>query len=281
MGYKLRREVRDWLVPGFVTPAERLVLLEIADDVSDDTREGWPGLDVIAGRTGLPPATVSKCLQRLAAKGLEIRTRVATGSAGRPVVAARGYRTVYRIPDLPKGGPGSALMAPVRANDGGSFWGDRADGGPGFVEGKGGQVSPKGRTPVPERADGGPGKGGHGSAPLPHSLLTIPSKISSGEDDDLASRRKTKRPTVTDLLRTHTDITDTEITNFVVWMSQRHQIRKPDAFFAACAESGDLPTQLAEYRHTKDRPPLALVQQPGRYQPYRDPEDLSVYQRPF
>jgi hypothetical protein len=156
MGYELRRQIRDLLPEGFLTLAERNVLLELADCANDKTRLAYPGMEELVRMTDLPQTTVSKCLQRLAGKGIELRVAVGVDKNGRPVFAARGHQTTYRIPDLTKGGPGSYLSGA-----------ERADGGPANPEGKGGPGSGKGQTPIRERADPRPRKGGPGSAPSP------------------------------------------------------------------------------------------------------------------
>lgn len=125
--------------------------------------------------TDLPQATVSKCLQRLAGKGIELRVAVGIDKLGRQVFAARGHRTTYHIPDLVKAGPWSGLSDTERA-------GPR----PPNAGGKGGPSSAKGRTPVPQRADRGPSKAGPGSGPSPQE----PSRNTSG----ISSVRKTPAP---------------------------------------------------------------------------------------
>jgi hypothetical protein len=135
VGYELRRATRDALPPNLLTLAERNVLLELADFANDKTRLAYPGMEALSRACGLPEGTISKCLQRMAAKGLELRIPVGKADDGRAVVATRGRQTTYRIPLM--AGPGSAL----------------------FEAGTG------------ERADRGPLKAGPGSAPSPHRTL--------------------------------------------------------------------------------------------------------------
>lgn len=137
MGVKLMVEVLD-SAPVDLTPAQRLVLVVIAERAYDDTREAWPGgsdkwgLEVIARRTGLKPDSVRKAIQQMARKGVEVRVPIKMGADGRPVYAHEGQQTTFRIPrfanradhDSPsEGGPASALSAQEggpRSQEGGS-----------------------------------------------------------------------------------------------------------------------------------------------------------------
>jgi hypothetical protein len=100
VGFKLRREVRDAIPAGVLTKAERNLLLEVADLVNDDTREGWPGMAELTRAVGTGPEGVTKCLQRLAAKGVELRVAIGEDKARKPFFAHRGRRTTYRVPKV-------------------------------------------------------------------------------------------------------------------------------------------------------------------------------------
>lgn len=105
MGYKLRRQIRDELASGQVTPTERLVLLEIADLANDDTRIAQFGPDDVAERLGTTALGVRKSVQRLATKGIELRIPVGFDKkTGAPVFAHHGRQTNYRIPETVKDG---------------------------------------------------------------------------------------------------------------------------------------------------------------------------------
>lgn len=99
MGVRLIAEVLDH-APAELTPTERLVLLVVAYSARDDTRQAWPGMDVLTRRTGLTASGVKQALQRMAGKGVDLRVPLATGVAGQPVYAARGRRCVYMVPAL-------------------------------------------------------------------------------------------------------------------------------------------------------------------------------------
>ncbi|MEV0149716.1 MULTISPECIES: hypothetical protein [unclassified Nonomuraea] len=52
-------------------------------------------------RTGLGARGLSESLQRLAARGVEVRVQIDTDSLGRPVFARRGHAVDYYLPRLP------------------------------------------------------------------------------------------------------------------------------------------------------------------------------------
>jgi hypothetical protein len=106
MGYKLRREIADRL-PLALSSGERLVVLEIADQANDRTRQafGRDLLDIVARRTGFASTKqVGKVLGKLAEKGIELRVQIVKNGRplfdkqGRPVFAYEGHQTTYRIP---------------------------------------------------------------------------------------------------------------------------------------------------------------------------------------
>jgi hypothetical protein len=99
VGFKLRREVRDMLWAGALTPSERLLLLEIADNASDDTRQAFPGMDWIIAKCDMPSAKrVGEHLASIAAKWFEIRVEVGKDKFGKPLFAMPKKRTTYRFP---------------------------------------------------------------------------------------------------------------------------------------------------------------------------------------
>jgi len=103
MGVKLIREVLDH-APDTLTAADRLLLVVIAETASDATREGWPGWELIARRMRWHHQrdggknAVSTALAAMARRGVDVRVPIARGKDGRPVYAAAGRRTIYRIP---------------------------------------------------------------------------------------------------------------------------------------------------------------------------------------
>lgn len=103
MGIRLIVEVLDH-APPTLSAAERLLLVVVAENANDTTREGWPGMDVLCRRVGLKPAGVRKALQRLAGRGLDVRVALGKDGRGEPVYSWPGKRTTYRLPRL-KGDP--------------------------------------------------------------------------------------------------------------------------------------------------------------------------------
>ncbi|OUC99338.1 helix-turn-helix domain-containing protein [Streptosporangium minutum] len=97
MGIKLVVEVLDH-APRDLTPAERLVLVVLAEDARDETRVCWPGPDKLVQRTGLQWDSIRRVFQRLAKRGLEVRVPIGQGSDGRPVFARENVQTNFRIP---------------------------------------------------------------------------------------------------------------------------------------------------------------------------------------
>lgn len=132
MGFKLRRDVRDQLPPSALTPAERLVLLEIADDANDDTRRTMKGPDDLSVRVDMTVDAFKKHVQRIETTGIRLRIPIATGSDGRPVYARAGVQTNYLVPPAEviraarKGGrEGGQTVQPT--NEGGQIVQGRAD----------------------------------------------------------------------------------------------------------------------------------------------------------
>lgn len=64
MGIRLVVEVLD-CAPADLTPAERLVLVVLAEYANDRTRLCWPSIEAIAARTGLKASSVSQVFLRL------------------------------------------------------------------------------------------------------------------------------------------------------------------------------------------------------------------------
>lgn len=142
MGVRLIVEVLDH-APAELSPLDRLLLVVIAEDANDTTREGFPGWELIARRmrwTGHKDGgkgAVRSALAKLAEHGVDVRVPLTKGKDGRAVYAASGHRTVYRIPPLRRG----AIPAPL---EGGQSL-------PPLTE-KGGQSLPaKGGNPDPSR----------------------------------------------------------------------------------------------------------------------------------
>ncbi|MGY3520209.1 hypothetical protein ACVMYR_28280 [Micromonospora sp. PTRAS2] len=98
MGYELRREVRAHLPQGLLTPLERLLVLEIADQCWDGTRECYPGAGLLAALIDRPERTVEETLKSIAKKWIELRVPLGTDKHGRVFYAHRKARTTFRVP---------------------------------------------------------------------------------------------------------------------------------------------------------------------------------------
>ncbi len=98
MGYELRREVRDALPRGLLTAAERLLILEIADNANDESRKAYPGKAKLARLTDLSERSIQEALRRLGEKWIEVRVEIGKDKRGNPVYAYRGHSVDYVFP---------------------------------------------------------------------------------------------------------------------------------------------------------------------------------------
>lgn len=99
MGVQLIKEVLD-RAPADLTSAELVVLLVLAENGRDSTREAFPGLEALSRRCRLSPTGLRTAFQRLAARGLEVRVAIGTDRIGRAVYAYEGRQTTYRVPEF-------------------------------------------------------------------------------------------------------------------------------------------------------------------------------------
>lgn len=105
MGARLVREVIRTMPPT-IKVADRLLVILIAVEVPDDTREGpyaegkaVSGLDALCRDLGGMSRTgIRSAFQRLAAAGFEVRVPIAKGADHRPVYSSAGRLTRYQIP---------------------------------------------------------------------------------------------------------------------------------------------------------------------------------------
>jgi hypothetical protein len=103
MGYKLRREIRDLLPAGLLTPSERLLVLEIADTCHDEKRTGWPGVEWLVAKCDIPTAKrAGEHLAAIGRKWFEIRVELGKDRHGKPFYAIPGKRMTYRMPTRPE-----------------------------------------------------------------------------------------------------------------------------------------------------------------------------------
>lgn len=112
MGMRLFNEMlRD--APADLTTAERLVLLVLAANARDETRECWPGTDWLTHVTGISDSGVRYAIGRLAARGYEVRVPISKTKAGKPIFAVRGRRTTYRLPVFPQRHIAVNMVTPI------------------------------------------------------------------------------------------------------------------------------------------------------------------------
>ncbi|MCC5580613.1 helix-turn-helix domain-containing protein [Microtetraspora sp. AC03309] len=110
VGIRLVAEVLD-NAPMDLTPAERLMLVALAEDARDETRVCWPGMDKLVRRTGLQPDSIRRVFQRLAKRGLEVRVPIGKDKQGRPIFAREHVQTNYRLPVLMRRDEGATSEA--------------------------------------------------------------------------------------------------------------------------------------------------------------------------
>lgn len=165
MSNRLLNEVFNY-VRDDLTPAERLVLLAVADEVRDDRAGSNRGECVVTEallcrKTGLSPDALKKAKQRLAARDLEVRVplrdvcgKPQTDGRGRPTYAHEGHATRYALPvlALPRGGNTVPPLAGA-ASDGAEGEETRPPSGGNLVpplgSSEGGTWSPSGGNTVP------------------------------------------------------------------------------------------------------------------------------------
>lgn len=113
MSWSLVAEVLD--LPVELTPAERLLLVCLAERANTETRECWPGGDELCRRTGLTPRGLAAAFARLAARGMKVRVPVRPGATGRGAYSHPGRRKTYRLPEWSRQSATESVM-PARAN---------------------------------------------------------------------------------------------------------------------------------------------------------------------
>lgn len=192
VGVRLMSEMLDH-APASWTPSERLVVVAIAEQANDNTRRGYPGIELIAHRAGVDVGTVSRTLNRLRKKGAELRVPMeGVGNKGQAIYAVRGHRTVYAIPRLCPLPIHSTKLCVVKADAGPSFEADdpreSSDHRPPFSE----ERADHRPTKDGERADGGP-ESPDGGPPHPLSTLKDPSPQESGSPKPVPPQRDWKK----------------------------------------------------------------------------------------
>lgn len=97
MSVRLVIEVLDH-APAELTPAERLLLVVIAEFADGTTRRCSPGRDALIRRTGLDHRHLTRVLTQLAACGYEVRVPAGVDKKGKFVFANKGHRTIFEVP---------------------------------------------------------------------------------------------------------------------------------------------------------------------------------------
>jgi hypothetical protein len=101
MGYILRREIRDLIPPSLLTAKERCLVLELADNCGEETREGWPGAEWLAEKADISePKRVGEHFASVAKKWVELRVPLGVAESGRPYYSHPRKRTRYRFPSV-------------------------------------------------------------------------------------------------------------------------------------------------------------------------------------
>lgn len=220
MGYHLYREVKRY-APDDLDTGELALLLILADEANDQTRECFPGMDELCTYMRMTADGIGRILQRLARRGIELRAPVGKDKNGRVVYARKGVRTTYVIPRF---GPLNAAngRTTVRANTTQradrslTNATDRPDCGPGF----------EADSPDRSQSLAGPASGPSPQFPheeedphlLPAQRILRQSGITLGEDDE-------KR--------------------FIEWINR--DTRKGTPWWRTVAKNGDLPGLVAEW----------------------------------
>lgn len=119
MGFKLRREVRDLLPKGLLTDKEARLILELADNCDDDTREGWPGVEWLADKADIPNSKrVGEFFASIAKKWVELRVPLGViksgPKSGQSFYSHAGERTTYRFPSRSDLEARSPLKVPAK-----------------------------------------------------------------------------------------------------------------------------------------------------------------------
>lgn len=286
MGYHLYREVKRH-APDDLDTGELALLLILADEANDQTRECFPGMDELCAYMRMSADGVGRVLQRLTKRGIDVRVAVGKDKTGRAIYAMKGVRTTYRLPRFapPMPGPQSGQSANGRT-PGRPLTDQRPD------------ASPANTADRPDASPSMPGPQSGPSPQFPHEEdphLLPPQRIiraagiTLGEDDE-------KR--------------------FIEWINR--DTRKGTPWWRTVAKNGDLPGLVAEWREaaTPGKPPNGLptwcgkchertrmledpddgrnlgrcprchptavgTQRPAAAGPYRNPTDHSVYFEPI
>lgn len=106
MAYELVEEILDH-APAGLTPAERLILVCIAEEARKGTRTAEIPAERLRRRTGLGDNGLRPALRRLESRGISVRLPLGKDRNGKPVYAIPGRVCAYSVPvfDAPIGCP--------------------------------------------------------------------------------------------------------------------------------------------------------------------------------
>lgn len=216
MGYHLYREVKRH-APSDLDTGELALLLILADEANDETRECFPGMDELCAYMRMSADGIGKVLQRLAKRGIDVRVPVGKDKTGRAIYAMKGVRTTYQLPKfaptmpVPQYGQSANAQTPVRPKTD-----SRPDAG----------------TPISGVwPDAGTSMPGPQSGPSPH--------IPQEEEPHLSVAQRVLRTAALGL-------TEDEEKKLIDWTNR--QDRKGPAWWRTLAANGDLPDLVASWR---------------------------------
>ncbi|WP_433319154.1 hypothetical protein [Micromonospora chersina] len=252
MGVRLIVEVLDHAPPG-LTAGDRLLLVVLAENANDETREGWPGWELIARRMRWADQrdggknAVSTALANLARRGVECRVPIGQTEAGRPVFAAHGRRTTYRIPHLRRVAETPTLEGLVRVppiNAEGWQSSGTKGGNPG------GRRVAESATPSPQEPSGNPQQQAQPSTQWRGKQPTTGPVISS-DGSPLETGGAVS------MVTRHTGCTPGEAAAALTLIQQERQPRNLSAFVRTLADAGDLAPYIERARAQQGRQVVA------------------------
>jgi hypothetical protein len=249
MGYKLRREVRDLLPAGLLTPSERLLLLEIADACNDGDRKGWPGVEWLADKCDVPTTKrVGEYLAAIARKWFELRVELGKDRHGKPFYAAPGKRTTYRVPTRTElvARHGAEKVPEIQGLDACKVPENQGAKVPKFQEGR----SPKFGDPSPQLE---PPKINPSSL-SPREDSTSPpigAEVESERETEEASQKpKNNKPAGTTGVLLGAGLTTDEAGSFTTWADQLPGGPKGSGWYLTLHRNGTLQERIEEWRNS-------------------------------
>lgn len=236
MGYELYRHVLDH-APAELDPTARAVLAVIADDAHERTRISRIPMDLLMHRSGVTTRdALKKVLQRLARAGYEIRIPVGTDTLGRPIYAARGRATQYRIPVFPER---DVPHRPNRSRMGGTS-------SP-LTDRMGGTGSPMGGTSSPYR--------GLSSPPLSSDLNSSSSGADCSQASGSTPHGMRRTSSVEDLIVTECGATPEEAASLVDHIRNQGEAKRSlSGYVRHLVANGDMAERLRRLRAARTAP---------------------------